>query len=398
LKLRVRAHAGQQEALESRAPVTAVIAGTGGGKTSNGYVDQVLEMVRFPDERWIIAEPTEKMLERVLFSSSPRLPSFIDFMKRFDPHQVFLRSKGVLRHRLGTIFFGTGERAEAWQGAHVRGIWLDEGGMMPREAFLVAFQRVGFSGGRLRITTTPYNMGWLKTDVYDRWAKGDKDYKVIEFPSSANPSFPRAVLERARRVMSPTRYKMMYEGKFGRPEGMIYDCWKPGEHVVEPFELPVGWERLGGLDFGYNHPTAGAFVARDGDGVYYLYAEHRESEKTLLYHSTVLKAKMGGMFKWWGDPSAKQQLRELQQMGIPIQPANNDVKAGIDTVYSLMAAGRFKVFNTCKWFLDELEGYVWKKGDLGFEDQPVKERDDLMDAVRYALHSAERGPKLGLVV
>lgn len=54
--------------------------------------------------------------------------------------------------------------------------------------------------------------------------------------------------------------------------------------MVEPFEVPRGWRRLSGLDFGYNNPTAGMFLARDPDGVYYWFLEHYERERTLDEH------------------------------------------------------------------------------------------------------------------
>src|SRR3972149_3415104 len=172
LKLRVRPHYGQKLVLESDVFCTAAIAGTGGGKTVGGMVWLLLQMVRNPGQMWLVAEPTQDMVERILWTSSPGRLSLVDLLGRFDPAQVFLRSKGVLHHRLGTVFFGSAERPEAFQGVHVAGIWLDEGGLMRREVFLVGLQRVGFLGGKLLITTTPYNMGWLKSAVYDSWRDG----------------------------------------------------------------------------------------------------------------------------------------------------------------------------------------------------------------------------------
>ena len=100
---------------------------------------------------------------------------------------------------------------------------------------------------------------------------------------------------------------------------------------------------------------------------------------------------------WYGDPSAKQQMLELRRLGVNVVPGDNDVNAGIDTVYSLFAAGRLKVFRSLKWAVDELESYVWEKGQDGFKDRPLKENDHLMDALRYALHSHEKRPGLRLV-
>ena len=144
---------------------------------------------------------------------------------------------------------------------------------------------------------------------------------------------------------------------------------------------------MGGLDFGYNNPTAGVFLARDPDGVYYWYAEHYRREAPLESHARELQAAGGSRFTWYGDPSAKLQMQELRRHGLSVVPGDHDVRAGIDTVYSLIASGRLKVFRTCKFGLDELEGYVWAKTDSGFKDEVVKESDHLMDALRYALSS-----------
>ena len=53
------------------------------------------------------------------------------------------------------------------------------------------------------------------------------------------------------------------------------------------------------------------------------------------------------------------------------------MQAGIDTVYTLLASGRLRVFSTCQHGLDELEGYVRKVDPHGFRDEPVKQLDHL---------------------
>ena len=239
LKVKVRPHFGQHQVLRSETFCTAAIAGTGGGKTVAGMVWLLLQMVQRPGQTWVVAEPSQLMLDRILLTSSPGRMSLVDFLGRFDPDQVFLQSKGVLRHRLLTVFFASAERPQVLQGAHVGGVWLDEAGLMAREAWLVALQRVGYSSGRILITTTPYNMGWLKTSVYDPWKNGDADYNVVQFSSVANPKFPKEALERARRSMSESRFRMLYEGQFARAEGLIYDCFQIAQHTVEPFEIPA---------------------------------------------------------------------------------------------------------------------------------------------------------------
>jgi hypothetical protein len=94
---------GQGAVLRSKRFCTAAIAGTGGGKTVVGYVWLLISMIQRPGMVWVVAEPTQPMVQRVLLTSAGDRPTLPDFLARFDPDQVFLRSKGILRHRLGTV-------------------------------------------------------------------------------------------------------------------------------------------------------------------------------------------------------------------------------------------------------------------------------------------------------
>lgn len=400
LKLRVRPHEGQRIVIESKAFCTAAIAGTGGGKTVAGYIWLLINMIQRPGQIWVVAEPTSDMVDRILLTPAPGRFTLPEFLKHFDPEMVFLKSKGIIRHKLGTVIFASGERPESLQGAQLGGIWLDEAGLMKREAWLTAVQRTGFYGGRILITTTPYNMGWLKRDVYDTWQEGDADYCVVNFPSTANPRYPKEAVERARRTMSETRFRMLYEGKFGRPEGMIYDCFEDDANLVDDFSIPPDWERVGGIDFGFNNPTAAVFLARNEDGVYYLSADYKRREAVMADHAADLVGKGGERWIWYGDPAAAQNILEMRRLGLTVVEANNDVSNGIDTVYGLIKSRRLRIMRSCKATLDELGSYAWKKdaksGDLA--DEPIKENDHLMDALRYALHSVEKGGGLRLHV
>jgi len=41
------------------------------------------------------------------------------------------------------------------------------------------------------------------------------------------------------------------------------------------------------------------------------------------------------------------------------------------------------VFKNLKNFLDEIASYMWKEREGAIKDEPVKEHDHLMDALRY---------------
>ena len=71
-------------------------------------------------------------------------------------------------------------------------------------------------------TTTPYNVGWLKTHWYDLWRAGDPGYEVVRFSGNLNPAFPQDEYERAKRTMAEWRFKMFYDADFTVPEGLFY--------------------------------------------------------------------------------------------------------------------------------------------------------------------------------
>lgn len=402
LKLKIRAHQGQQDTFNSRAFCTAALAGTGGGKTVSAYVWLLLQMIARPGMVWLWAEPTRDMITRVILTPRPGVPTLPDFLRRFDTGMVHLKSQGVIRHRLGTIFLVSAENPVSWQGGQIGGVVMDEAGLMKREAYLTAVQRCGFYEGRILIATTPYNMGWLKRDVYDVGIKGDPDFVIINYASTANPNYPKASVERARRTMSPIRFRMLYEGLFGRAEGMIYASFEDERNICDRFEIPESWERFGGLDFGFNHPTTGVWIAKSPDGVYYVYGEYKKGEETFKVHAQAMMSDSSDAknMVWYSDPSNPEAALEFRREGMSAIEGNNDVLNGIDTVYGLFKTGRLQVFRTMLDTLDEVGSYVWKKHAVSgeFVDEPVKENDDIMDGLRYALHTVEKGGGLQLFV
>lgn len=390
-RLTVRPHPGQARILASKAPVTAAIAGTGGGKTVCGQLWLIIAMTRRPNELWLVVEPTWQMVDRILLASSADRPGLLALLRYFDPGLIYNKSTRSIHSKLGTILLSSATHPESMEGAHVAGVWLDEAGQMSYLAYETAVRRVSFKNGPILITTTPYNRGWLFKEVYQKARQGDPNITVVQFPSTANPAYPRETFERNRANMSAARFRMMHEGGFERPEGMVYEGWDD-RHFVEPFAVPAEWWRGAAIDFGWNHPTAAVWAARDDDGVYYLYQEHKKAQTLLVDHFKAIQqmSRNGAQPQaWYADPSAKQQRAELRQLGLPLRPANNDVLTGIDTVARLIAQDRLKVFNTCAHWLDEIESYIWTKTDEGPTDKPVKINDDLMDATRYLLHTVE---------
>jgi len=383
-KLIVNLHPGQSEAWEAVARFILLLAGTGGGKTAFGPIWLYREVQKYPEDEFLVIAPTYKMLQRAI------LPKFMEFFDEALRLGEYKKADALYQLKTGgVVYFGSADKWENLEGPHVRGCWLDEPGRVKFEVWQVAQRRTGIYQAPILLSTTPYNLGWLKTEFYDRWKAGDADYFVSQFPSILNPSYPKEEFERARRTMPPWRFKMFYEGRFERPAGLIH----PQYEIVEPFPIPKEWGRYVGLDWGFNNPTAAVWLAQEPGGGLYVYREYYQRGQTFDQIARGLHGltRDEDILLWIGDPSGAQYIAELKRLMIPVRPAEKDgqekewVKAGIVKVDEMFRSGRLKIFSSCKHLLDEAAGWQWVMVENMATDKPGDEPHHLLDALRYVV-------------
>ncbi len=164
--------------------------------------------------------------------------------------------------------------------------------------------------------------------------------------------------------------------------------------VVAPFALPAHWPRIVGLDFGWDHPAAAAWLAwdRDTDTVY-VYDTFRVRETSVAMQAPLIAARGRWMPVAWPhdglqhDKGSGEQLAgQYRALGVNLLPeratfedGSNGLEAGISDLLTRMQTGRFKVFSTCGDWLEEWRLYHRKEGLI------VKLRDDLQSATRYGV-------------
>jgi len=384
-----RWHAGQQAVWDSDRRVVAAIAGSGGGKTHLGAPWLYREARMQPGREFIAAEPTWAMVERVMH---PALRSIVEPTggRMYADHADVDCGGG----HTSRIWLASADRPERIEGIHAAGAWLDEAGQMPGLMLETALRRLGKAQGRLLLTTTPYDLGWLKTEVYDRWRAGDPDYHVSQFASTANPSYPPEELERARATMPPWRFRMFMMGEFDRPAGLIYDAYQDaprheGGHLVADFHIPPGWARYVGVDFGAVN-TAMVWLAHDPErDVLYAYREYLEGGKTTGEHAGVILGHgetENVVTVAGGSPSENQPRWDYNAHAVPMRPpVVADVESGINRVYALLKTNRLAVFESLRGLRSELGSYRRK---LDANGQPTDAIDakasyHRLDALRY---------------
>jgi hypothetical protein len=190
---RIRPHPGQAKVLKATQPTVAAIASTGGGKTVTGMIWLILSMARGTNALWLVVEPTWNLVDRVL----RRAPGALR-----PPRQLQQGRPGQLPHPGHHL---PGQRhPPGIHGGRPRGRGLagPSGSDEPHLTYETVNRRASFLSGQLLLTSTPYNRGWLYQEVYQRWQAGDPDFFVSQFPSTANPRYPREVVGRNRRSMN----------------------------------------------------------------------------------------------------------------------------------------------------------------------------------------------------
>lgn len=230
--------------------------------------------------------------------------------------------------------------------------------------------------------------------------------------------------------LTGVRYARLRKGLWVAAEGMIYDEWDPKLHLVNRFEIPSDWVRWWVVDFGYVHPFVCQMWAEDPDGRLYLYREIFHTRRTVDQHAKDILDAVST-----ADPAAPDDIRRrtwhepkprtivcdhdaegravlARETGIGTTPAIKKVGAGIQVVQQRMRPagdGKPRIFilrdsvvrrdqelldakqPTCT--AEEVVGYVWAKGPRGesLKEEPVKERDDGMDCVRYIASHRDLG-------
>lgn len=188
----------------------------------------------------------------------------------------------------------------------------------------------------------------------------------------------------------------------GRPsvgEGAVFPI-EDEDIMCAPFRIPSHWQEIGGLDFGWDHPTAAIRLVFEREAeTFYVVQEYRKRQMTPMMHCENLRAWGPHLPFAWGMEGLQTKLAEnpqetwkifrkhrLKMLDVHATFHNGGVgvERGVTEILELMMAGRFKVFSSCKAWFEEKSTYHRKRRSDSAVAQIVKVHDDLMDATRYA--------------
>lgn len=234
-------------------------------------------------------------------------------------------------------------------------------------------------------------------------------------------------------ALSGVRYARLRLGHWVAAEGMVYqDTWNRKANLVPRFPIPRDWPRYLSVDFGYTNPFVAQWWALDPDGRAYRYREMYRSQRIVEDHAREIVR-----LSRWGDANGEPLPRAIicdhdaedratleRHLIITLPnggkhqlytvPADKAVTAGIQNVQARLRPagdGQPRLFlladalnerdpllveskrPTCTE--EEIEGYVWSDKR---EEEPVKEDDHGMDALRYFVrHLDGRDTEVGYI-
>lgn len=211
--------------------------------------------------------------------------------------------------------------------------------------------------------------------------------------------------EQMLKALPPTQRKQLLEGNWDVNEGAAFTEFDTELHVITPFQIPIHWERVKGIDYGYASESACVWGALDpSDGTLIIYRE--------LYRKGLTGEALGHMITEMElqDPLAVSGVLDtaawartgttgptvgetLVRQGHKLRRADKNRiqgKVQIHEYLRLQQSGRprLQIFNSCPNLIRELQSIPLDRSNP--EDVDTHAPDHAYDALRYLIMSRPR--------
>jgi phage terminase large subunit-like protein len=307
---------------------------------------------------------------------------------------------------------------EKFQGARCHLIHLDE--EPPKDVYTECAMRLadvdGVGQGRLILTMTPLK-GYTEMMSYfleQRVSKVKKeeitsleelqseDYEIVRSDPEItingkyyiqatwddNLHLSDETKNQLRATLKPYELEAREKGIPSVGSGLVYQI-QESEFLIDPIDIKPYFACVFGMDVGFFAPTAVVFLAHDKDNdTLYIYKEYSVSEKTAAQHAYSLKLMGCDWIRGVCDPAVNQGsqrdgerlIDDYAKAGLKLEKGRYAKEVAVDSVLERIRTGKFKVFNTCRKFMEEWRGYSRDE-----EGKIMKGRDHLMNALEFAM-------------
>ena len=267
----------------------------------------------------------------------------------------------------------------------------------------------------LRCTANPGGVGssWVKKR-YIEPEESNKSFvgtdgltrKFIPAKLADNPYLSEdGVYEQMLNSLPPIQRRQLLEGNWDVAEGAAFVEFDPDAHIITPFEIPLSWERVKGIDYGYASESCCLWGTIDmNDGTLIIYRElYKKGLTGEELGSIITDMEMVDPFSvngvldtaaWARTGTTGPTVGEaLIKAGHKLRRADKNRIQGkiqIHEYLKVRESGRPKlqIFNTCPNLIRELQSIPLSKTNP--EDVDTHASDHAYDALRYMIMSRPR--------
>tara|TARA_R110000868_G_scaffold127022_1_gene334433 strand:- start:73 stop:1749 length:1677 start_codon:yes stop_codon:yes gene_type:complete len=412
-----KANEGPQEDFLAASETDVLYGGAAGGGKSYAMLVDPLRYAHRSAHRGLIIRRSMPELRELIDKSRELYPKAFPGCKYKEVEKLWNFPSGA------KIEFGFLERdadVYRYQGQAYSWIGFDEITHLPTEfAWNYLASRLRTTDSEIvpymRCTANPGGVGatWVKkryidpAPSYESFTGHDGlSRKFIPARLQDNPFLAHdGRYEKMLQALPPTQRQQLLDGNWDVSEGAAFTEFVPQLHVITPFDIPINWERVKGIDYGYASESACVWGAVDpSDGTLIIYRE--------LYQKGLLGTELASLITNMEleDPFSVQGVLDtacwsrtgttgptigetLQRAGHKLRRADKNRIQGkiqIHEYLKVMQSGRPKIqiLNTCPNLIRELQSIPLDKRNP--EDVDTHAPDHAYDALRYLIMSRPR--------
>ena len=389
-----------------------------------------------PNKGRVVVSTFEAVLNTVWPKFEEWLPEGSIKKIRRSQHQVPIE---VTFSNGSVIFFLSHDQKKmTYEGTDHHWLWFDE----PCPEFIYNALRRGLidHGGHLWMTMTPIAEPWIADVIDKRCNLQNSGYRAYNYAIWDNCTVnggtltPEDIYEYLE-TLSPEEREAREWGEFLHLTGRVFKEWiAESPFWVPEFSIPPTWPRVCVIDPHPRKPIAVVWIAVSPDNIYYVYRDLFDASLNTVEDVANRIQELEGWHEvaeksWemdWSnctqrrfvptptmepvalriiDTSAKEEERTsgatikqaFSQRGLPCVDAyKRNKNAGLDAIHAALKVNtdwgcpQLVVMDNCGHVKHNFESYIWdnwdsksRQGVKADKQEPVKNHDDFIDAIRY---------------
>jgi len=379
-----------------------VVVGRRSGKSTYAFNEAIATCVAQPNQKVWILVPTYPQARDVYWRGSD--------ITRYLTKEMYKKKNDVELmiefHNGSVLQLKSAERPESLRGSGLDLLIWDEVASTRYAKMIwdeILLPSLSDKMGKAVFIGTPKGYNFF-FDLYQYAQHAGEDWHAWQIPTKDSGNYWTLTkdgineLKRLEETMSEDAYCQEYGADFRKHTGLVFKEFEREIHVRN-FEIKTKFPLEIGQDFGYTNPTAVVFSYFDDDDNWWIFDEYYWANRTIFEHAGSIRAQRerypNSMKAIYGDSEDSSAIAEYSRYGWFITPSIKDRKSvvtGIDRIIERLKVNpitknpKLFIHSNCVNLIKEIERYRWKERRADSDqDEPEKEFDHLMDAMRYVI-------------